>query len=170
MQCRKGILPICAPGICEAGIPHLSWHCLHTHTHILGRNGLLLCQIIERTGVGQLPGLQEEWRPFSLHPAARFSVLSVLGDAVLCPLLTPCYRTCQTCISKTEELLNWAEEVLNRVLGLGCEAALYNAESVASASAHKCKEQENCSFLFILLLYLHCWQALQICHLLSFLH
>lgn len=36
----------------------------HTHTRVLGRNGLLLYQIIERTDVGQLLGLQGEKRPF----------------------------------------------------------------------------------------------------------
>lgn len=31
--------------------------------------------------------------------------------------------------------------MLDRVLGLGCEAAHYNADSIASAPPNKCKEQ-----------------------------
>lgn len=37
-------------------------------------------------------------------------------------------------------------EVLDRVLDLGCKAAHYNADNIASAPPNKCKEQENCSF------------------------
>lgn len=50
--------------------------------------------------------------------------------------------------------------MLDRVLGLGCQAAHYKADTIASAPPDNCKEEENCSFLSILLLSLHHWQAL----------
>lgn len=178
MQCRKGILPLLGS---SSPMSRCSWRlwgwepvplmALPSHTHLcfgekwsfaLAKNRGDWCRAVARAARGE--------EAFSLHPAARFGVHSVLGDAVPWLLLTSCYGVHQTCISKPDELLNWTEEdMLDRVLGLGCEAAHYNADSIASAPPNKCKEQENFSFLSILLLYLRHWQALQICHLLSFL-
>lgn len=38
--------------------------------------------------------------------------------------------------------------MLDRVLGLGCQAAHYKADTIASAPPDNCKEEENCSFFY----------------------
>lgn len=161
MQCRKGILSLSwqqqscesSAGICKGGSPHLSsitYRQADSFPHpVCQEKGLLLCQ---KTGDWYSAAARAARREkvFLLHPAARFSVLSVLGDAVLWSCLAPWLEACLTCVSKPEEFLYWTEEeMLDRVLSLGREGAHYNADKHSSCT---CKEQGNCSFLYLLLL------------------
>lgn len=137
----------------------------HIPPCIWGKSSLLPCQKI---GVG-LPEVQGEKRPFPFTMQPDL-VSCLFLEVLYCDLSWPHVTGHVKFESKPKELLNWmVEEVLDRILGLGCQAAHYNADSIASAPPNKCKEQENCSFLPVLLLSLRHWQALRICHLLTFL-
>lgn len=142
MQCRKGILPLAA-WIMRVGAPVGALEDGSSHTPcVWGKSGFLLCQKIG------LSDLQGEKSPFP--STTQLDLVSFLFLEVLyCDLSWPLTGHVKLEFSKPEELLNWRKgEVLDRVRGLGCQAAHYNADSMASAPPNKCKEQAFLSYPF----------------------